>query len=153
MPLTSGPGKQRRGETLRAVYSFYQHFMPQNWQKIPEGGLMSNWVVVVKCGTGGLSGETEKEKGELVMVPMEAGELKAGEGNSLGAMAAPGFGNLKLVKTAWGIPGAPADPPPYWGKDALRILMARVFFREGLLRGWLGDRSALLFNRQARNKA
>ena len=152
MPLTSGPGKQRRGETLRAVYSFYQHYMPQNWQKIPEGGLMSNWVVVVKCGTGGLSGETEKEKGELV-IPMEAGELKAGEGNSLGAMAAPGFGNLKLVKTAWGIPGAPADPPPYWGKDALRILMARVFFREGLLRGWLGDRSALLFNRQARNKA
>ena len=113
---------------------------------------MSNWVVVVKCGTGGLSGETEKEKGELV-IPMEAGELKAGEGNSLGAMAAPGFGNLKLVKTAWGIPGAPADPPPYWGEDALRILMARVFFREGLLRGWLGDRSALLFNRQARNKA
>ena len=152
MPLTSGPGKQRRGETLRAVYSFYQHYMPQNWQKIPEGGLMSNWVVVVKCGTGGLSGETEKEKGELV-IPMEAGELKAGEGNSLlGAMAAPGFGNLKLVKTAWGIPGAPADPPPNWGKDALRILMARVF-REGLLRGWLGDRSALLFNRQARNKA
>ena len=152
MPLTSGPGKQRRGETLRAVYSFYQHYMPQNWQKIPEGGLMSNWVVVVKCGTGGLSGETEKENGELVMVPMEAGELKAGEGNSLGAMAAPGFGNLKLVKTAWGIPGAPADPPPNWGKDALRILMAR-FLREGLLRGWLGDRSALLFNRQARNKA
>ena len=114
---------------------------------------MSNWVVVVKCGTGGLSGETEMEEGELVMVPMEAGELKAGEGNSLGAMAAPGFGNLKLVKTAWGIPGAPADPPPYWGEDALRILMARVFFREGLLRGWLGDRSALLFNRQARNKA
>ena len=113
---------------------------------------MSNWVVVVKCGTGGLSGETEKEKGELVR-PMEAGELKAGEGNSLGAMAAPGFGNLKLVKTAWGIPGAPGDPPPNWGKDALRILMARVFFREGLLRGWLGDRSALLFNRQARNKA
>lgn len=73
---------------------------------------MSNWVVVVKCGTGGLSGETEKENGELVMVPMEAGELKAGVGNSLGAMAAPGFGNLKLVKTAWGIPGAPADPPP-----------------------------------------
>ena len=114
---------------------------------------MSNWVVVVKCGTGGLSGETEKENGELVMVPMEAGELKAGEGNSLGAMAAPGFGNLKLVKTAWGIPGAPADPPPNWGKDALRILVARVFFREGLLRGGLGDRSALLFNRQARNKA
>ena len=62
---------------------------------------------------------------------MEAGELKAGVGNSLGVMAAPGFGNLKLVKTAWGIPGAPADPPPNWGKDALRILMAR-FFKRGV---------------------
>ena len=28
---------------------------------------MSNCVVVVKCGTGGLRGETEKEKGELVI--------------------------------------------------------------------------------------
>ena len=28
---------------------------------------MSNWVVVVKCGTGGLSGETEKEKGEKTL--------------------------------------------------------------------------------------
>ena len=82
MPLTSGPGKQRRGETLRAVYSYYyQHykqFMPQNANakaKVP-GGLMSNWVVVVKCGTGGLRGETEKENGELV-IPI-AEELKGG---------------------------------------------------------------------------
>ena len=72
---------------------------------------MSNWVVVVKCGTGGRRGETEKEKGELV-IPI-AEELKAGAEKS---MAAPGLGSLKLVKTAWGIPGAPADPPPNWGE-------------------------------------
>ena len=80
---------------------------------------MSNWVVVVKCGTGGLRGETEKEKGELV-IPM-AQELKAGAGKSVGAMAAPGLGNLKLVKTAWGIPGAPAEPPPNWGDSRVRL--------------------------------
>lgn len=82
-------------------------------QAVP-GGLMSNWVVVVKCGTGGLRGETEKEKGELV-IPI-AEELKAGAEKSVGAMAAPGLGSLKLVKTAWGIPGAPAEPPPNWGE-------------------------------------
>ena len=36
-------------------------------QREVPGGLMSNWVVVVKWGTGGLRGETEKEKGELVI--------------------------------------------------------------------------------------
>ena len=24
----------------------------------------------------------------------------------------PGLGSLKLVKTAWGVPGPPAEPPP-----------------------------------------
>jgi hypothetical protein len=72
---------------------------------------MSNWVVVVKWGTGGLRGETEKEQGELV-IPI-AEELKGGcREKSVGAMAVPGLGSLKLVKTAWGIPGAPAEPPP-----------------------------------------
>ena len=56
----------------------------------------------------------KKEKGELV-IPI-AEELKAGAEKSVGAMAAPGLGSLKLVKTAWGIPGAPAEPPPNWGE-------------------------------------
>ena len=43
------------------------------WVWCLPGGLMSNCVVVVKWGTGGRRGDTEKEKGELV-IPSEAEE-------------------------------------------------------------------------------
>lgn len=75
---------------------------------------MSNCVVVVKWGTGGLRGDTEKEKGELVRPSCGMLELSEGLEKSAGIWV-PGLGSLKLVKTAWGIPGAPAVPPPNWG--------------------------------------
>jgi hypothetical protein len=75
---------------------------------------MSNCVVVVKCGTGGRRGETEKEKGELVRPRFMLAELKAAPGKSERLGPVPGFGSLKLVKTAWGTPGDEEVPPPNW---------------------------------------
>ena len=60
----------------------------------PSSVLVWNWVVVVKCGMGGLREPSEKPKGELVWA-------WRGEGENSGA-GGPGLGSLKLVNTAWG---------------------------------------------------
>jgi hypothetical protein len=65
---------------------------------------MLNWVVVVNCGKGGRRGATEKLYGELTT----PGPCRPGKSEAKGG---PGFGSLKLVKTACGVPGDVLDPP------------------------------------------